>query len=276
MGNVVGAFGTAGFDVTGSTADPGFYVSDGQVQAALLSDGYYDYLQYFIELYNAGVIYKDFYTQVRSASLMNSLSLGRAFIWNGDGGLIDSMTATGKQEVPEYQLGGLGAIVKNEGETYHFASAVDIIETNGTCISSSCEDVEGALQLLNWFFTEEGKHYCLWGVEGVSFNYDDSGKEVFTEAVTDGVFNITLMYDFYMWSPCAKYIERANLQEHYSDLVISAYEQWGKADSANSLPASITLTTAESEEYTGMISDICTYAGAVSYTHLTLPTMAVV
>ncbi|MBE6992655.1 MAG: extracellular solute-binding protein [Ruminococcaceae bacterium] len=261
MGNVVGAFGSAGFDVTGSTSDPGFYVSDGQVQAALLSDGYYDYLQYFIELYNEGVIYKDFYTQVRSASLMNSLSLGRAFIWNGDGGLIDSMTATGKKEVPEYQLGGLGAIVMNEGDAYHFAAAVNIIDTKGTCISSSCEDVEGAMQLINWFFTEEGRHYCLWGVEGETFNYDEGGKEAFTEAVTDGVFNITLMYDFYMWSPCAKYIERANLQEHYSDLVISAYDQWGKADSANTLPASITLTTEESEQYTNLIPDICTYAG---------------
>ncbi len=261
MGNVVGAFGTAGFDVTGSTSDPGFYVSDGQVKAALLSDEYYNYLQYFIELYNAGVIYKDFYTQVRSASLMNSLSLGRAFIWNGDGGLIDSMTATGKKEFPDYQLGGLGAAVMNEGDIYHFASAVNIIETKGTCISSSCEDIEGAMQLINWFFTEEGRHYCLWGVEGETFNYDADGKEVFTEAVTNGLFNITLMYDFYMWSPCAKYIERANLQEHYSDLVISAYDQWGKADSANTLPASITLTTEESEEYTNLIPDICTYAG---------------
>ncbi len=261
MGNVVGAFNTAGFDVTGSTSDPGFYLSDGQVQAALLSDGYYEYLQYFIQLYNEGVIYKDFYTQVKSASLMDSLSLGSAFIWNGDGGLIDSMTATGKQEFEDYQLGGMAAIVKAEGETYHFATSVNIIETSGTCVSSSCQDVEGALQLLNWFFTQDGRHYCLWGVEGVTFDYDEGGSEVFTEAVTGGVFNITLMYDFYMWSPCAKYIQRDNLIAHYSDLVTSAYGQWGKADSACCLPSAMTLTTDESEEYTNMITDICTYAG---------------
>lgn len=261
MSNVVGAFGTAGFDITGGSADLGFYVDQGAVQSALLSQNYYDYLQYFISLYQAGMIYSDFYSQVPSASMMNELSMGHAFIWSGDGGLIDSMTETGKAEVPEYQLCGIGAIVENPGDTYHFASASSAVETEGTCISATCKHVEEAMQALNWYFTEDGIEFCRWGVEGITYTIGDDGSEVFTDAVVDGIFPVNLMYGFYVWSPAAMYVDKDATLSEFSNSVLGAYDVWAKADCQNTLPASLSLTAEETDLCSHQIIDICTYAG---------------
>ena len=259
LANVIGAFGCSGFDLSTNTADPGFYLEDGKVTASLISDSYYDYLQYFIRLYSEGLITSDFYSAVTTAASMDALSLGSAFIWSADGGLIDSMTATGQQEIEGYELCGIASITAEAGDTYHFASALSTVETDGTCISATCEDPETALKVLNWFFTEAGQTFCTWGVEDITYT-TESGEPAFTEAVTDGFFPVNLMYGFYVWSPCAVYIDKSVLYSQYSDNMLSAYDLWSNDDAENTLPAGVSLTADESESYTGLIGDICTYA----------------
>lgn len=154
LANVVGAFGCAGFDLSTQNADPGFYVEDGTVVSSLESEGYYDYLQYFIGLYRQGIILPDFYSAVTTAASMDALSLGSSIIWSADGGLIDSMTATGEQEIQGYELVGIASI-HGEGETgYHFSSALSTVDTDGTCVSATCDDPERALEMLNWFYPQ--------------------------------------------------------------------------------------------------------------------------
>ena len=259
LANVVGAFGCAGFDISGDSSDPGFYVEDGVVTASLLSDNYYAYLEYLISLYEAGLISPDFYSEVSSASSMDALSLGSSVIWSADGGLIDSMTEQGQQEIEGYELTGIASIVAEAGDTYHFASALSTVETEGTCITTSCENPELALQMLNWFFTEDGRQFCTWGVEDITYTVDGD-TITFTEAVTDGIFPVNLMYGFYVWSPCAIYIDKSVLYTEYSDNMLAAYSIWGEDDSSQSLPGGLSLTTEETETYTALMSDIITFA----------------
>ncbi len=259
LANVVGAFGCSGFDLSGDSSDPGFYVDNGMVTASLLSENYYDYLQFIITLYNEGLISADFYSAVSTASSMDALSLGSSVIWSADGGLIDSMTETGKQEIEGYELVGIASITAETGDTYHFASALSTVETDGTCISATCENPEKALQLLNWFFTEEGKMFCTWGVEDVTYTIEGDSY-AFTAEVVDGFFPVNLMYGFYVWSPCAMYIDKSVLYTEYSDNMLAAYSMWGEDDSANTLPSGISLTSEESDIYTRTMSDIVTYA----------------
>ena len=259
MSNVIGAFDCSGFDISASTADPGFFLKDGTVESSLLSKNYYNYLVYFKELYDQGLIYQDFYSAVVSAASMNALSLGGAFIWNGDGGLIDSMTATGKAALPEYELVGIGAIEAETGAGYHYASELSTVAQNGTCISATCKNPEEALQVLNWYFTEAGQTFCVWGVEDLTYTALD-GQNTFTEAITDGFFPVNLMYGFYIWAPGAVYIDKSVLYDQYSDAILNAYGVWGEADSTCILPSSLSLTSEESEAYTTVIGDICTIA----------------
>jgi putative aldouronate transport system substrate-binding protein len=256
---VVGAFGCAGFDLSTQNADPGFYVEDGTVVSSLESEGYYDYLQYFIGLYRQGIILPDFYSAVTTAASMDALSLGSSIIWSADGGLIDSMTATGEQEIPSYELVGIASI-HGEGETgYHFSSALSTVDTDGTCVSATCDDPERALEMLNWFYTPDGQTFCTWGVEDVTYTVEN-GEPQFTEAVTDGIFPVNLMYGFYVWSPCGMYRDKSVLYSQYSDRMLSAYALWGEDDAANTLPSGLSLTAQESDAYTSEIGDIITYA----------------
>ncbi len=57
-------------------------------------------------------------------------------------------------------------------------------------ISKDCENPEAAFKLMDWFWTEEGKKYMAYGIEDVSYEYDENNEIVYTEEAltfTDGV-----------------------------------------------------------------------------------------
>ena len=69
-------------------------------------------------------------------------------------------------------------------------------------VSSSCENVEAALELINWFMTSEDAHLITHhGTEGEHFEYQDgkivaiTDNENATERISCGDLNILLNYD---------------------------------------------------------------------------------
>ena len=58
-------------------------------------------------------------------------------------------------------------------ERYHSKSAMDV--SDGLSITTSCEDVEGALQFVNDLLGEEVQTLRYWGIEGVDYLVGDDG-----------------------------------------------------------------------------------------------------
>ena len=48
-------------------------------------------------------------------------------------------------------------------------------------IGADCEHVDKALAFLDWFYSEEGINFILNGPEGILWEYDEDGKQVFTD-----------------------------------------------------------------------------------------------
>lgn len=265
MSNVVGAFGTTGYDVSGKASDKlSLYQQNGTVKSSLQSEGFYNYLQYFNKLYNEHLINNDFYSQVRSADLMNNITLGgESCIWSGQGGLIDTLTANGRKDNKDYKVSGVGYITLNKDDTYQLAPIVNMVATSGTCISTSCEDADKALQALNWFFTEDGRHYCTWGAEGITYEKDANGQEQFTTNITDGKLSANLMYGVYLFSPCAMYSDKTYINKLFSDNVLNAYDLWANDGNSDCVLPALSLTTEETEACTTVQTDIGTYAGEI-------------
>ena len=53
--------------------------------------------------------------------------------------------------------------------------------SDGLAITTSCEDVEGALQFVDDLLTQDIHNLRFWGVEGVDYNVDDNGEFYRTE-----------------------------------------------------------------------------------------------
>lgn len=79
-----------------------------------------------------------------------------------------------QQGLEEYCYVPIGCVIE-EGivERYHSAPALDI--SNGIGITTSCKDIEGALQFLNDILSQEIQTLRYWGVEGVDYFVDENG-----------------------------------------------------------------------------------------------------
>lgn len=67
--------------------------------------------------------------------------------------------------------------VKNQ---WHCSGGV-LNVSDGLAITTSCEDVEGALQFVDDLLTQDIHNLRFWGVEGVDYNVDDNGEFYRTE-----------------------------------------------------------------------------------------------
>lgn len=261
---VYGAFGTASFDLSGSNGtDLGLYHVGDTVYSTITSDGYREYLEYFIELYNEGLIDKEFYSFAMSYDSMTRITvLGAAGIWDT---MVDTFVSTTNQaieETPNYRLMGIANIVKDENSTNEFASIPVTVNSAGVAISTTCDYPEKAVSFINWFFTDEGYIVANYGVEGESFIYDLGGQPEFTDLVInnpDG-YNMMNIKNFYAFNYGAAYTSQKPIQAYFTDDQLETLEVWKDGSNYSRTLPSVTLTSEESELFINTASDIKSYA----------------
>lgn len=248
----------------------GLYQVDGKVYSTLQSDGYREYLNYFLKLYNEDLINKSFYSFVRSADTMNKATLyGGSGIWETTAANINSAETTARQEDPDYTTIGIPAIVQNEGDSYEFgtlqsktsASGTVTGTVSGTVITTSCENPGLAAQFVNYFFTDTGSMLSSWGVEGKSYNINSEGNPEYTDIILNNSEGHTMrdMQEVYSYIPVVRYKDSTTLFSNYLDEVGESIATWSAVGDACTMP-SVTLTDDESDEFTSASNDIVTYA----------------
>ncbi len=154
--------------------------------------------------------------------------------------------------------------VKNTGDTLGIGKVFGTADTaNGLCISGNSNYPEAATAYLNWYFTEEGQHVYNWGTEGQAFEYDENGKEYFTDLILNNQneplpsFLLLAVYTSWIDWPGVIHTDRNSAQ--YSDeYQAKAFDVW----SSNKTEKNIyygTLSVEESEEYNSLYSDVRSY-----------------
>ncbi len=149
--------------------------------------------KYFAKLneeYKKGMVDKEFATQ-KYADYIEKLSTGRVlgFIdqyWNW-GYDAEAAIKTQGVENPAYNdctYVPLGIVADASiTDRYHSASALDV--SGGMSITTSCKDIEGALQFVNDILTEEALALRFWGVEGLDYLVDENGVFYRTQDMRD-------------------------------------------------------------------------------------------
>lgn len=135
------------------------------------------YFEILNEAYHAGMIDPESFTQTYSEYL-DKLASGRVlgmvdqwweFAYDVNGSL-ERMTDQGCSYVPL-------PITIEEGieNQWHVKRGNDYDIASGLAITTSCEDIEGALQFVNDLLDEEVIKLRFWGVEGVDYEVDENG-----------------------------------------------------------------------------------------------------
>lgn len=141
-----------------------------QVRGLEFSDGYKEAYRYANKLYNQGLINPD-YPLYNSENLTEMISSGTVAFWGQN-----------------YWLGTDAADALYVAQPDAEIVAVELLHEDGTpsvfdmyapvgaygLVSSSCENVEAAVELLNWFATNDEVHMLLsHGIEGVNYEIKD-------------------------------------------------------------------------------------------------------
>ncbi len=141
----------------------------------------------------------------------------------------------------------------------------------GIAITTACEDIEGAMTLIDWTYSDEGAELCGYGwIEGETYEIIDGQKRIndFYQATNEVyTFGNKTLYtsdrDFGYVHPNLSYYVARDLQKLAND-------RWTPvSDNASAiymnLPGSVRLNSDESSELTTLISDLQTYIQSTFY-----------
>lgn len=182
----------------------GFYMGlDGQIKYGQVQPEFKEYLTLINKWYEAGYISKDF---IGSTKKINQAAFDTGEI----GMYFDSVGAT-------FNRGAKNGVTVvsapycrlEENQQLHWESYAAVgnkIQKGNNynaVITTDCENIEAAVQWMNFFYTEEGANLCNWGVEGQSFTVDANNEKQWTDLMVkpEGMTTTEAAYYYkmHMW-----------------------------------------------------------------------------
>lgn len=254
-----------GYDITAFPADGGvetvmpYYVDEGTVYSSLNADGFKEYLSMLNEWYELGLFDPDFSSieyNPFSDYLSGQIDTNQMGVWCTSGEGIDNYT------VP---VTCVPMLVKNEGDMDHiFPVSLTADSQNDIYISTNCENVELAMQYVDYWFSLDGILFSNYGIEGVSYTINDANEPEFADEIINNEYDLSvsnmmrLHCGYGIWNAPMLRMRTAAFN---SDLANEAWEVWSsKLDGTMTMPDYISLNTEQSETEGYHSSDIVTYA----------------
>lgn len=251
-----------GYGVPGDLSTGLFYVVDDEVKYAGLEQDYYDYVTLMAQWYADGLIDPDFLSRTTTTDPDTGLiSSGDAGVWTANvlmfdmyGDMVDD---------PNFAITGT-TYPKKTADSPMMYLKEDKVTGGGYTVTTACHDVETCLRWIDYWYSEEGTFLCNYGLEDVSFNYDENGEPHLNENILQSPIGLpsSLTCSIYITSGGPYVNDCYRLQYYFGDLQKTAMESWDNSDEtfcSENYPSSASLTTEEAESYTAIMGDIETY-----------------
>lgn len=232
-----------------------FYIDNGKVVYGPIEPEYKDYLVTMSSWYKEGLLDPDITTVTRN--------LAKTQILNGESGAIYGFLAgdMGPLITDFNKLNNGGKLVAapypsvKKGEKPKFGHLENIASDYETvAISKNCKNVAVAARYMDYVYTEEGRMFYNFGIEGESYEMKDGyptyvlndNNEFMTSTHT--MINLPGMHD-----------KRAYEQTLIYDEQVEAFETWAKTDMLSHKLPSIMPLAEEAADYSSNMNDINTY-----------------
>ena len=231
-----------------------WYLDDGEIKYGWVQPHTLDYLQYLRKLADEGLFLTSEYTGQTTKDMMAQNQTG--VFGDNISTIVNNMALMD----PGVTVQAMAAI----GEPTEYGTKSSIVQGDGaTSIFTTCQFPELVMKLFNYLYTEPGALLANYGIEGLSFEYDDSGEPKYTDLIinnpddipvdaalgyyTDKNFLPALMDGF------RTYYSYTDFQREAPDIWASAY-----TGTSGTLPA-FKFTTEENDALTNPTSDMNTY-----------------
>ncbi len=262
----ISAYDVPGYQVSIFGSGSYWYQVDNEVRCALIEDGYKEYLTLMNQLYNDTIFSRDFNSfspGSNDATKSGLVSSGVVGVIGVTDNMVDSSVDLISDIDGAYFVAAKNPVLK-AGDIIHFGNQDEVSAGSTTAsVSVSCENVELAVQWLDFWYSEPGYMAFNYGLEGTTYTLDADGTPVFTDIIEHNEWGLGYTSAINTYCPIgniAAYNDIRRFRQYYTDLTEEAIDLWGNAtDLAYVLPK-LSLTDEESDVYNGNVADIETYA----------------
>lgn len=246
----------------------GWIYQDGKVQYCVPMDGFRDYVQLIADWYSEGLISPDFVSQT-----MNNTATDDEIVGNASGFFttsVNGLTNLSGYE-PDSNVQPVRAMVLEEGDLSGFDDAgTSRVSKGGAAVACSCPEIELAVQIIDYCYSDDGILLSNYGVEGVSFEYDDNGEPVLTDLVTnnpDGYDFALALIKYTSSTPCSICINERNFLG-YTDAQVAAIDLWLRNTDSTMAPGAVWTVDAQTE-YSSIVSDLGSFVSTMCLQFIT-------
>ncbi len=256
------SFPKSGYDINGTFVSaydigPGFYKKDDKVKFGFIEPGFKEYLTEMNKWYKEGLIDKDFATRDRKSKEAMYTS-GKAGAYMAAYGNVDMYAASLKANDPKGQFGAAVYPSLKAGETVHYRNNNTYNKGYDAVITSSSKNPVEAVKWFDYGYSEEGAMLFNYGIKDVSYKMVN-GKPEFTELLTKNPSGLSFWAEGDQYKVAiGPYLRDYAAVPPFSNEAKDGMEQWTKAKDDYVMP-SVTLTAAESEKYSSIMSEVDTY-----------------
>ena len=258
---VLSSLGTAlsyGFNVKMDTNNFTFVVHDGVVSPTIEEPAAREYVELLAEYYSEGLFNSDFLANFSPMVFDQMAYTNDVGFWASGRMSFNGMFEAQIQD-DDAVIAPVPDITKTGTETSNIGGAGTPVGKNSISITTQNPYPEESVEFINYMFTEEGIELANYGVEGMTFEYEN-GEPVYTDMILnnpDG-YNSNVARSLYTLNAFLPYFQpQAALEMTFTS------PRMGEAEAiwmATRSPEEYTwsLDSAEADEYNALISGINT------------------
>lgn len=255
-------YGVAAYtDVTSSTG--AYYQDNGVVAYGPIQPAFKDYLTMMHSWYDEGLISPDYLNNSDIQVSAGDVTDGSTGLWYHMSQIMSEHVASAIDE--GFESVAIQDAVMHEGDLNRLGNySGSTVESNSLSISATCEKIETVAKWVDFAFSEQGSLIYSYGVEGETFEYDESGKPVFTDLIgenPDGLGTIVAC-NLYAIQTGVGYLYEDRFNSTYPASALEAGDTWMSTidvDNLMSIPAAAQLSALDAEIYAEKYSNIQTY-----------------
>ncbi|MBQ2614943.1 MAG: extracellular solute-binding protein [Clostridia bacterium] len=247
----------------------GYYLDDGKVKYGPFDPSYKDYIVTMNRWYKNGLIDADFATRNRQATQSNILN-GVSGATNGSIGSGIGAMMTAGADIEGFDLVGVPfpTLTGGKPEFGLYQSPVTPTNLSFSAISTTCENIDAALKLLDYGYSEEGHMLYNFGVEGESYEMKD-GYPTYTEKITNNPEGLSMnaaMSTYMLSYSSGPFVQDVRYMEQYAQLPQQreAWETWSNSNAKEHLIPNLYMKEEELSRYAELKNSVDTRANEIT------------
>ncbi len=264
---ITNGYSFAGYNTGMMVSDnglPGAKIIDGEIKFCLTTPDDFDAITMVSKWYAEGLIDHNYSSFGSTQDLTTEITTGVTGCCVFTPSEVESWQAA--TDDPDCLWMPTPRIKKEPNQILKYGQKLSHFHYGSASVSANCADIPLICSWLDWQWSEEGCLYTNWGVEGLTWEYDENGNRMLTDFVLhnpDGIGSAWVMVLYAcdgLRQPCLN-IHKRNYAYPGGEIYLKMFDTWEVPDYSGEydFPTGVTYTPEQAEELATYSNDIATY-----------------